>query len=348
MGSASKFSALNTKLQAMDSKLVSLKDYDILLGLDTEREIGNYIKHNTRYARVLSEYSIDRIRRWEFELVLRKEIITDIEKLTKYLPTHEKKFIEAIFLRSEVEDIKLILRAVSRKEDLKELPQHFEHSKKHETVSFERLLSNNSLFDLGEEFRGTIFEEAFRSITEEDLKLREFHAEMNLDSVYFRELRKRAEKLSTEDKAIVEHIIGVNIDLINIQWIYRAKRYYNLMDEEIFNYTLLGGEKLNLKKIKNIIYSEDSIDLIIKMLEKYGIILNPNDDKYLQVMINRHLLEMMTKLDKANPMTMAKLVRYVHDSEFESHDLITILEGVRYKNKEIKKLLVKGGEKAWQ
>ena len=45
MGSAAKFSALNTKLQAMDAKLLSQNEYDILLGLGTEREIGNYIKH---------------------------------------------------------------------------------------------------------------------------------------------------------------------------------------------------------------------------------------------------------------------------------------------------------------
>ena len=344
MGSAAKFSALNTKLQAMDAKLLSQNEYDILLGLGTEREIGNYIKHNTRYARVLSEYSIERIMRWEFELVLKRELINDIEKLISYLDTPYRKFAEAMFLRAEVEDIKLILRAVSRKEDLHELPQHFEHSRKYETVSFDRLLSNNTLFDVVEELRGTIFEDAFRSITEDDLKLREFHAEMNLDAVYFRELRKRAEKLSGEDREIVEYLIGLNIDLINIQWIYRAKRYYNLMDEEIFNYTLLGGEKLNLKKMKNIIYSENCIELIIEMLESYGIKLDPDDDKYLQVMINRHLARMMTKMDKSNPMTIAKFARYIHDSEFEALDITTILEGVRYKNREIRKLLVKGGE----
>ena len=116
------------------------------------------------------------------------------------------------------------------------------------------------------------------------------------------------------------------------------------MDEEIFNYTLLGGEKLNVKKMNNIIYSENCIELIIEMLESYGIKLDPDDDKYLQVMINRHLARMMTKMDKSNPMTIAKFVRYIHDSEFEALDITTILEGVRYKNREIRKLLVKGGE----
>ena len=43
-------------------------------------------------------------------------------------------------------------------------------------------------------------------------------------------------------------------------------------------------------------------------------------------------------------MTIAKFVRYIHDSEFEALDITTILDGVRYKNREIRKLLVKGGE----
>lgn len=348
MGSASKFSALNTKLQAMNAKLLKPEEYETLLGFSTEKEIGNYLKHNTRYSEILSEYSIDKIRRWEFELVLKKEMLIELEKLSNYLGTDYKKFLDIWFLRAEVEDIKLILRAISRKEDLMELPQHFVHSKKREFISFEKLLSKNNLFDLVEEFKGTIYEEAFRSITEDDLKLREFHAEMNLDAVYFRELRKSVEKLSKEDRSIVENIIGINIDLINIQWIYRAKRYYNLMDEEIFNYTLSGGLKLNFKKIKKLIYSEDCSEQIIAHLNKYGFKLKSSDDKYLQVAINRYLLALIKKLDKKNPMTITKFIRYSHDVEFEASDIVTILEGIRYSNKEIRKLLIRGGEEIWQ
>lgn len=348
MGSASKFSALNTKLQAMNAKLLNMTDYDTLLGFSTEKEIVNYIKHNTRYSEILDEYSIDKLKRWEFELILKKEMLLELEKLSNYLDSGYKKFLDIMFLRAEVEDIKLILRAISRKEDLMELPDHFLHSEKHEFISFEKLLSKNNLFDLVEEFKGSVYEDAFRSITEEDLKLREFHAEMNLDAIYFRELRKSVEHLSAEDRGILENIIGINIDLINIQWIYRAKRYYNLMNEEIFNYTLSGGLKLNFKKIKKLIYSEDSTEQIMDLLNKYGFKLKSSDDSYLQVAINRYLSELIKKMDRKNPMTITKLIRYTHDIEFEAADIITIFEGVRYKSTEIKKLLIRGGEEVWQ
>ncbi|MGB5823808.1 MAG: V-type ATPase subunit [Proteocatella sp.] len=348
MGSASKFSALNTKLQAMNAKLLKTTDYDILLGFSTEKEIGNYLKHNTRYSGILSEYSIDKLKRWEFELILKKEMLVELEKLSNYLSSDYKKFLDIMFLRAEVEDIKLILRAISRKEDLMELPEHFLHSKEHEFISFEKLLSKNNLFDLVEEFKGSIYEDAFRSITEDDLKLREFHAEMNLDAIYFKELRKSVEKLSADDRSILEYIIGINIDLINIQWIYRAKRYYNLMNEEIFNYTLSGGLKLNFKKIKKLIYSEDCTEQTMELLNKYGFKLKPSDDKYLQVVINRYLAELIKKMDRNNPMTITKFIKYTHDVEFEAADIITILEGVRYKSAEIKKLLIRGGEEVWQ
>lgn len=341
MGNASKYSALNTKIQAMNSKLLTSKDYEILMNFTTEREIGNYLKHNTRYSQVFNEYSIEKIRRWEFELVLKKQMIIEIERLSKYLDYDSKAFLNIMFMRAEVEDIKLILRAISRKEDLSELPQHFLHNKKHELISFEKLLSKNNLLDLVEEFKGSVYEEAFRSITEEDLKLREFHAEMNLDSIYFRELRKKTENLSNEDKDIVQSIIGLNIDLINIQWIYRALRYYNLMNEEIFNYTLLGGDKLTLRRIKEMIYSDDVMDKAIAFMNNYGIDINPEDDKYLQVSINRYLLKFIDDASKNNPMTVARLIKYMHDAEFEAMDIITILEGIRYQTKDIPKLLTK-------
>ncbi len=341
MGNASKYSALNTKIQAMNAKLLTSKDYEILMNFTTEKEIGNYLKHNTRYSQVFGDYSIDKIKRWEFELVLKKQMLIEIEKLSKYLDYDSKDFLNIMFMRAEVEDIKLILRAISRKEDLEDLPQHFLHNKKYELVSFEKLLSKNNLLDLVEEFKGSVYEEAFRSITEEDLKLREFHAEMNLDSIYFRELRKKSENLSKEDRIIVQSIIGLNIDLINMQWIYRALRYYNLMNEEIFNYTLLGGDKLTLKRIKEMIYSDDVMNKTINFIRNYGIDINPEDDKYLQVSINRYLLKFIDDASKNNPMTIARLIKYMHDAEFEAMDIITILEGIRYQTQDIPKLLTK-------
>lgn len=341
MGNASKYSALNTKIQAMNSKLLSSKDYETLMNFTSEKEIGNYLKHDTRYAQVFSEYSIDKLKRWEFELILKKQMLIEIEKLSKYLDYDSKNFIDIAFMRAEVEDIKLILRAISRKEDLMDLPQHFLHDKRHEKISFDKLLSKNNLFDLVDEFKGTIYEDAFRSITEEDLKLREFHAEMNLDSIYFRQLRKKSEKLSVEDKKIIDSVVGLNIDLTNIQWIYRAVKYYDLMNEEIFNYTLLGGKTLNLRKIKELIYSDDVMSKTILFMKNYGIEIDPKDDKYLQVNINRYLLKFINKSNMNNPMTIVKLIKYMHDIEYEAMDIITILEGVRYKTKDIKKLLVK-------
>lgn len=341
MGNASKYSALNTKIQAMNSKLLSSKDYETLMNFTSEKEIGNYLKHDTRYAQVFSEYSIDKLKRWEFELILKKQMLIEIERLSKYLDYNSKNFVEIAFMRAEVEDIKLILRAISRKEDLMDLPQHFLHDKSHEKISFDKLLSKNNLFDLVDEFKGTIYEDAFRSITEEDLKLREFHAEMNLDSIYFRQLRKKSEKLSVEDKKIIDSVVGLNIDLTNIQWIYRAVKYYDLMNEEIFNYTLLGGKTLNLRKIKELIYSDDVMSKTILFMKNYGIEIDPKDDKYLQVNINRYLLKFINKSNMNNPMTIVKLIKYMHDIEYEAMDIITILEGVRYKTKDIKKLLVK-------
>ncbi|MGL5256318.1 MAG: V-type ATPase subunit [Proteocatella sp.] len=341
MGNASKYSALNTKIQAMNSKLLTAKDYETLMNFTSEKEIGNYLKHNTRYLQVFKDYSIDKIKRWEFELILKKQMLIEMEKLSKYLYYDSKKFADILFMRAEVEDIKLILRAISRKEDLSELPEHFLHDSRFERVSFDKLLNQNSLLGLVEEFKGTVYEDAFRSITEEDLKLREFHAEMNLDSIYFRELRKKAEKLSKEDRSILESVIGINIDLINIQWIYRAIKYYNLMNEEIFNYTLLGGARLSLNKIKEIIYSGDVMNKVVDFMKNYGITLNLMDDKFLQVSINRCLMESIDNSNRRNPLTIARLIKYMHDAEFEAMDIITILEGIRYQNKDINKLLIK-------
>lgn len=348
MGSTGKFSALNTKIQGMNAKLLKDKDYEKMLSFETEKEIGNYLKNETRYSNVLQSHGIESLRRWELELLLKKESLSEVEKLGNYLGSNYKGFLKMSYLRAEVEDIKLILRAISRKEDLSELPQHFLHNPKYESVNFEALLSKNNLVDLVDVFKGSIFEEAFRSITEEDLKLREFHAEMNLDMIYFKELRKSSEKFSKLDKKILTEILGINIDLINIQWIYRAKKYYNLMNEEIVNYTLLGGKRLSFKKIKEIVYSDDYEKSLAEILSRYGFKIVKREDYYMQVAIFRYLLFQMKDYDKRYPMSIAKLIRYIHEIEYEAVDITSIIEAVRYNSKDIKRLLIKGGEGSWQ
>ena len=78
-------------------------------------------------------------------------------------------------------------------------------------------------------------------------------------------IRKKAKKLSKEDERIVIEALGINIDLINIQWIYRAMKNYRISLEEILIYSIPNGYKLTYPKLKELIYSKGVEDFIEKV-----------------------------------------------------------------------------------
>lgn len=52
--------------------------------------------------------------------------------------------------------------------------------------------------------------------------------------------------LSKQDSKIVQDYYGEKIDLLNLEWIYRANKYYEINSEIIFNFTILGGKLFQL------------------------------------------------------------------------------------------------------
>lgn len=334
MGSVTRFAALSTKLDAIKGQLLDDRDYENLFSKDSVAEIARYLKENTHYSDLLDDVNVDDIHRGDLNLILSEKIVIIIEKLMHYTDSEYKDFMKALLMRYEVEDLKLILRGISRNEDLKSIKRLFIHSDKFSLLDFDKLVNVSSLEDMIGIVKDTPYQEAFRNITTEDLKIREFHAEMNLDFIYFRNLVKKASKLSKEDSEILKELIGTNIDLINLQWIYRAKKFYGLMPEEILNYTLPDGRKYNFKKLKELVYSDEPREAISNSVSKHYKDLLTEDDIYIERKIDQFLNDTFRKTDKYNSMNIAKMIAVIHYLEFEIRDIVTLIEAIRYEIKD--------------
>lgn len=343
MGSIGRFSALNTKIKAMKPGLVSDRNYRELEELVSEREIARYLHDNTRFKTVFSSYNIENLKRWEIELIILREIIIDFNKLRSFLDGNYRKFIDALLFRYEVRDLKLVLRALYREEEQPEdLREHMMHDRSKEHIDFDKLLNLDHVADLMRLVKGTIFEEAFISIGDEDISKIEFHLDMVLDAIYFRKLLGSTEYMAKEDREIIRESVALMIDLLNLQWIYRAKNYHQILDEELINYTLLGGS-IGFKQLKKIIYASDYNEQIRLASKKIGFDFQMADDEYMQVQIYRFYLGKLAKNAKQKPVSIAPLMHFVNKIEYETKDIISIIEGVRYGIHDIENLLVRGG-----
>lgn len=72
----------------------------------------------------------------------------------------------------------------------------------------------------------------------------------SLTKFYFRDLLASTTKFPKVTAVSIRDYIGMEIDIYNIEMIYRTKNFFNLNSYEIFNYLIEGGKNLKADKLK--------------------------------------------------------------------------------------------------
>lgn len=325
-----KYAAVNTKVRALKSKLLSEEDYKNLIEKKSEKEIVTYLKESTGYSQALEDIDPESYERDEFEFAIRKTILRDYEKISHFLTGESKKVFNTLSLvRYEVEDLKLVLRAISRGEDPRPMAKRFLHTRSYTGVDKEELLKSKSIEDFVDKLKGTIYYRPLKGLTAEDMEKRQFHMEMNMDYAYFKLLFDHIEKLDKYDREILKKQVGINVDLQNMQFIYRAVSFYELSSVEIFNYALPFGYYFKGQKLKRLCscetpenYMEQIRDTMYAPLVERGI-----SDTYMERAMSQALYDDYTA---TGDMDISQVIEYYHRVEFEMRDIISITEAVRY------------------
>ena len=164
--------------------------------------------------------------------------------------------------------------------------------------------------------------------------------EMKLHILYYKLLMKKAKKLTPSDYEVVKKIIGLKIDCLNIQWIYRATKYYDISREEIMVYSLPGGN-ISYNSLKKLVYAK-SFNEFERKVEKYlgADVFNRQGDTLLEKCMDTIIYKSIHKVNEEN--SIALPLRYIFVLQIEIEDLIAVTEGIRYglDQDEIKKYLV--------
>lgn len=249
--------ALNAKILKMYSDFLVYQDFVNMAEGEDVRFCLNYLKEK-KFPNIDSFSDI-----YEIEEFLEDYRKRQIKKLQGFLPGKYSDFIKAYLERDKVEKIVKILRSLRmhkepRVEKLviggREIPF------KEETFeSFIDNLRDTPYYDYMKNYRSSSDEDALFSI------------EMNLDKYYYINLTESIKSLSKKDRDEFKEIFGVKIDLLNIIWIYRAKKYYDISPEEIFNFTIFGGNYTSEKLLHLSYLEEEEFEEEIKN-SKYSIL----------------------------------------------------------------------------
>lgn len=331
MSNVRKFAAVNVKVRALEGQLLRDEDYQRLLTFDHVDEVVDYLRNETWYASILPEAKkVDII---DLEGRFERNAFEKYEKLFHYFTDAYRDFFKVLLMRYEIENLKLFLRMIIRRESLISITDHLIIPKIYSQLDYDKIKMATTVDELSAALSGTEYQALLEYYKLEESTKLMFYMEMNLDRLYFKKLSHRTEALDKSDRLAVSEVLGRNIDMLNIQWVYRGRRYYRLLPEEILNYTLFDGKYFSYKRLKELCYmsSLEEIDNTLRQ-SPYGFMFGEAEhfEVLFEIWMDRHLFQIFDKLRMAHPMSIIEPMVYLHRLEYEMRDLFTIAESKRY------------------
>lgn len=345
MDNITRYAAVNTKIRTMEAGFLKNEDYFELLRKKSVVEVAEYLKNKTSYGQILEYVDIENIHRGNLEALIKQNMLVNIDRIIHYFNGEYRGFINTLYAKYEVEELKVFARAVYNGDETKKYKNSVfigKYSKIDTNKIFEAKLVRDIIFAL----EGSEFNKYLTPLIDNNEKENLFRFEMVLDLSYYNILKKQWNKLSKKDIRVLEHAQGLIADLLNLQWIYRGIKFYKLQPEVLLNYTIHLGYRLKYDFIKKLCYCDNLEDFYkLASQTKYNFLFKNDNttDIYMERRLERHIYFELKALVRTYDMSIITTFAYILFLEFEIRDIISIIETIRYKVplEETKKYLIK-------
>ena len=331
MGSVVKFSAVNAKVKALKGKMLKEEHYLKLQQCDDFKSVVRILKEDTKYGESLNKYDVDTMHRGTLEVVLARNFTGIYERFLNYFNSEYRRLLKNLFLRWEIEDLKIIIRGKYLGSSKEEIERKLIAKSSLNTINYDYLLALKTVEEVIEGLKGSRYYKSTKNLAKDISKKGLFKIETDLDFIYFSSIRKELKHLDKENKEVVYSIIGLEADLLNLGWIYRGKIFYNIPSEELFNYTIYDGYKLSKEDLRKLCYVNVMEDFY-SLLEKtpYSYIYEKNNPSIIEKREREFQKKHFNKYIRESKTNLSLIMSYLILYRIEIRDIISIIEQKRY------------------
>lgn len=329
----SRYSAVAAKLKAMHAGALSDADINRLTEMKTVSEICGYLKSHTSYSKALESVDENDAHRGRMEFLMEEQLFADFINIYKFMDKIDTEVIEFYFVRREIEflkrEIHYIYTQEKRKPDLTDSGGYSEFFAKRTKINIDMIKNASSLQDCLEACAGTKYEKPLERAI--NLNSDFFSLGMLLDEYYYRTLWNVINtSVPKSEREALKKLIGSSVDMLNIMWIYRGKKYFKFNEEIIFAYLLPVRYRLTAETIRELVNAKDTDEFLSVSTPYDGLFEGVYDGLFTE----ENYLHMMYKISKnvfrLQTASLAAVMAYAKLREYEIWEITTIIEGVRY------------------
>ncbi len=336
--------AILSKARAMYGRRLTEENYKDLLACQSVSEVASYLKNKTAYRNALAGINENAIHRGQLEAKLKQKLFEDYASLCRYELSVGEHFSRYLIMRSEIEQILhsiILLEAGKPEEYIFTMPMYLN---RHTRIDLDALSEIKSFDDLLDALSHTPYRallESFKPV--KGIPVNYTGIENALISYLFSDIFDIIKKYTRGETAKqLNEIFNSYVDLINYTRIIRLKISYK-EGPDFIRSSLLPFGSISPRLLNEMIeaQTEEQVTTVMKKtsIGKHFLKIDhtyldeiPNRVKYIT---SRHDIRFST-----HPSVV--MMSYTFLTQCELTDIITIVEGVRYKlaPEEIAKLLI--------
>lgn len=319
------YAAVNTKARAVYAKYIKQSPQLQLLGIDTSKAALAKLNELWKLDIELPSGK-ETIDLYEVNKQMEHKVYEELKNFLYFFQGEERKFYSGLLERYKIRDIKRIFRTIVHGENRNLLRKSL--------VALNPTIIPEDGDWKAEKFietlKGTDYARKLMVYTDipDDRIL--FYIEMTLDKSYYENLIERAKKLSGSSSKLALSLIGHHIDLLNITYLYRGKKTYSILPQEMVNFLIDGGEKLSRQKLSILAYEDTKEFLKIIADTKFSFLFpGGREAANMDIRMERDLYTKFLNAYQTSGFDIGKILSITLLMELQIRDVSTVLEGKR-------------------